>query len=56
MKKKPKRAIGIKRGLMYSFLNKLHENHTDKAYWDECKTSRNTFTSSDIEEMKKRCK
>ncbi len=52
---KPNEATIIKKGMLSSFLNELHESKVTEEYWAECAAARKTFSSSDIERMKKMC-
>ena len=52
---KPNEATIIKTGMLPSFLSELHANKITKEYWKECETSRNIFSSSDLDKMKKMC-
>lgn len=52
---KPNEATIIKKGMLSSFLNDLHNSKTTKEFWNECEASRNAFSTSDIEQMKKMC-
>lgn len=52
---KPDKAAIIRKGMLPSFLNELQACKVGKEYWDECFESKNTFSSSDIEEMKEMC-
>ena len=52
---KPNEATIIKKGMLKSFLYELQENKVTEEYWAECAASKNAFSSSDIERMKKMC-
>ena len=52
---KPNEATIIKTGMLPSFLSELHANKVTKEHWKECETSRNIFSSSDLDKMKKMC-
>ncbi len=56
MAMKPNEASVIKKGMLSAFLSELNNNNVTKDYWHECETSRNIFSSSDIEKMKQMCK
>lgn len=52
---RPNKATIIKKEKLSMFLNELNKNKVTKEYWDECAASKNAFSSSDIENMKKLC-
>lgn len=52
---KPNEATIIKKGMLSSFLNELCTQKVTEEYWNECAASRDIFSSSDIEKMKKMC-
>lgn len=52
---KPNEATIIKKGMLPVFLSELHANRVSKEYWKECEASRDIFSSSDLEKMKKMC-
>ena len=52
---KPSEATIIKKDMLSSFLTELCANEVTKEYWNECRASRNLFSSSDMERMKKMC-
>lgn len=52
---KPSEATVIKKGMLTSFLSELQASKITKEYWNECAASRDIFSSSDIENMKKMC-
>ncbi len=55
MAMKPNEATIIKKGMLSSFIKALNASKVSEDYWTECEASRNIFSSSDIEEMKKMC-
>lgn len=46
----------IRDGMLTAFANEVKMSIPDKSYWDECKRSKNMFSSEDIENMKEICK
>ena len=52
---KPNEATIIKKDMLSSFLAELCANEVTKEYWNECRSSRTLFSSSDMEKMKKMC-
>lgn len=52
---KPNEATIIRKEMLHPFLKELHTNKTGKEYWKECAASKEMFSPSDIEKMKKMC-
>ena len=48
-------ATIIKFEKLSPFMKELNANKVSKDYWNECRASKNLFSSSEIERMKKRC-
>ena len=53
---KPSEANIIRDGMLAAFANEVKKSIPDKSYWDECRKSKNMFSSEDIENMKEMCK
>ncbi len=52
---KPNEASVIKKDKLSAFLKEVSANKVTKEYWNECIASRDIFSSSDIEQMKRMC-
>lgn len=52
---KPNEATIIRKDMLTSFLNELRTKKVTEEYWKECAASRELFSSSDIDMMKKMC-
>lgn len=52
---KPNEATIIKKGMLKSFMKELQKNKVTEEYWAECAASKNAFSPSDVEIMKKMC-
>lgn len=46
----------IRDGMLTAFANEVKMSIPDKSYWDECRKSKDMFSSEDIENMKEMCK
>ena len=46
----------IRDGMLTAFANEVKMGIPDKSYWDECRKSKDLFSSEDIENMKEMCK
>lgn len=55
-KAKSNEANIIRDGMLTAFANEVKMSIPDKSYWDECKRSKNMFSSENIENMKEICK
>lgn len=53
---KPNEANIIKNGMLTTFAKEVKMNIPDEDYWEECKMSKNLFSSEDIKNMKNMCK
>ena len=55
-KAKSNEANIIRDGILTAFANEVKMSIPDKSYWDECRKSKDMFSSEDIENMKEMCK
>ena len=55
-KAKSNEANIIRDGMLTAFANEVNMSIPDKSYWDECRKSKDMFSSEDIENMKEMCK